>query len=236
MKPLASVFFAGAVLAASAAHANIGVFNDQATFLTATGATSATGGALPSLTTSPLGSAHIGSVTFSGVDGWKIWVGGLESYNPSDWTTLLPGNEIAVNHMENLDVAFDAPVFSAGFAFAEPGPQPAVNASSPYANDSSYPYADSTFTVTLKSGASVVGAFTFNAPDETASFVGVWSDTAFNRMEIRETTGDIEDEYFGQFYSGAVAMPVPEPEAYALMLAGLGMVGFAARRGRRRSA
>lgn len=194
MNPLAPVALFGAVLAASTAHANISVFNNQATFLADTGAISATG-PLPSLP-SPLDSAHIGSVTFSGVDGWKIWVGGLESYNPADWTTLLQGNEIAVNSMENLNVVFDATVFSAGFQFAEPG---LASPSSPYAHPAGYPYADSTFTITLKLGASVVDIFTFNAPDETGSFVGVWSDTAFDRMEIRETSGAIEDDYFGEF-------------------------------------
>ena len=50
-------------------------------------------------------------------------------------------------------------------------------------------------------------------------------------MEIRETTGGIEDDYFGQFYAG-LAAPVPEPETWALMLAGLGLTGFAVRRKR----
>lgn len=166
-------------------------------------------------------------MTLGDVNGYGFWVGGLEAYDPTDWTSLLPGNEIAINHVENLNVVFDAPVFSAGFDFAEPASE---SATSPYANNTAYPYADSTFTVTLKSGGTVVSAFSFSAPDEVASFVGVWSDTAFDRMEIRETTGGIEDDYFGQFYSGAVAMPVPEPAAYAMLLAGLGLIGFTARR------
>lgn len=201
-----------------AAEANLATFSNQATFLSATGATSATG-ALPSLGLQY--SVQIGSVTFADANnGWGFYVGA------GDWTTLLAGNEIAVNHAENIDVAFSTPVYSAGFDFAEPG---ALSASSPYANDATYPYIDSVFTVTLKNNSTPVGAFTFNAPDEVAGFVGVWSGAAFNRMEIRETTGGIEDDYFGQFYTGNAA-PVPEPETYALMLAGLGLVGFAARR------
>ena len=35
---------------------------------------------------------------------------------------------------------------------------------------------------------------------------------------------------FGAFSSATIASPVPEPETYALMLAGLGLVGWAARR------
>jgi len=219
-----------ALLNASPAFAGITFFDDQATFLSATGATSATG-PLPSLPNPHLSSAHIGSVTFYDVNGNGFWVGGLENYSPSDFTLLLEGHELAINSTENLDVVFDAPVYSAGFQFAEPGPQPSMNASSPYANDVNYPFYDSIFTVTLKSNTTVVEVFTFNAPDETASFVGVWSDVAFDRMEIRETSGGIEDEYFGQFYTGSAA-PVPEPETWALMLAGLGLVGFAASRRR----
>jgi hypothetical protein len=207
-----------------AAEANLATFSNQATFLSATGATSATG-ALPDLA-GVHSSVQIGSVTFADVNGRKFYVGGLSGYSPNDWTTLLAGNEIAINGVENLDVAFNAPVYSAGFDFAEP----AGSTSSPWAIDVGGLYMDSTFTVTLKNNTTTVGAFIFNAPDEVASFVGVWSDVAFNRMEIRETTGDTEDEYFGQFYTGGVAMPVPEPETYALMLAGLGLVGFAARR------
>lgn len=217
----------GLMAIASVARADITVFSSLAAFQSATGATSATG-ALPDLTGVRY-SQHIGSVTFGDVNGNGFWVGGLAPmYSPSDWTTLLPGHEIAVNYMENLDVAFDAPaVYSAGFQFAEPG---LISPSSPYAHPGGYPYADSTFSVTLKLGSTVVGSFNFNAPDETASFVGVWSDTAFNRMEIRETSGAIEDEYFGEFYSGTVAAPVPEPETYALMLVGLGLVTLNLRR------
>lgn len=218
-----------ALMAISPARANMSVFNDQATFLAATGATSATG-SLPSLAGTHHASVHIGSVTFQDVNGYGFWVGGLESYTPSDWTTLLVGHELAINSVENLDVAFDAPVYSAGFQFAEPGPQPAANASSPYANNAYYPFHDSTFTVTLKLNAAVVDSFSFNAPDEVGSFVGAWSDAAFDRMEIRETSGAIEDDYFGQFYTGSAAMPVPEADTYILMLIGIGLVGCATRR------
>ena len=38
---------------------------------------------------------------------------------------------------------------------------------------------------------------------------------------------------FGGAYSGVIAGAVPEPEAYAMMLVGLGMVGWAARRRQR---
>lgn len=216
-----------ALLGSAPAQAHISLFGELTTFQAATGATSATG-PLPSL---PNGghhfSEHIGSVTFEDVGGYGFYVGGLEAYNPPDWTSQLEGNEIAVNHVENLNVLFDAPVFSAGFKFAEPGPD---SLTSPYANSAYYPFADSQFTVTLMLGTAVVGQFNYNAPEESASFVGVWSDSAFDRMEIRETSDGIEDDYFGEFYSGTTAMPVPEPETHALLLAGLAVLGWVAHR------
>lgn len=59
-----------------------------------------------------------------------------------------------------------------------------------------------------------VRLFNFNAPNNTASFVGVWSDIAFNKVQIRETSGGIDNEYFGRFYTVQVAAPVPEPAKY----------------------
>ncbi|OYY95519.1 MAG: hypothetical protein B7Y41_03185 [Hydrogenophilales bacterium 28-61-23] len=218
-------------LSAGGAQASFTLFNDQAAFLSATGAASATG-ALPDLGLVPsFGSASVGQVIFSDPDGQGgFFIGGASYWAgiPNfDWTTRYAGNELAINHIENLNVFFAAPVYSAGFDFVEPG---ALDVQSPYANDGDYPYVDSVFSVTLKLGASHVSEFSFNAPDNLASFVGVWSDAAFDRMEIRETTGGIEDDYFGQFYTGAVAAPVPEANTYVLMLLGIGLVGFIARR------
>jgi hypothetical protein len=208
---------------AQALQPGIAIYNNATAFLADTSAASATGPLL-SLSGNQY-SAHIGSVTFSDVNGNGFWVGGLEAYTPADWTTLLPGNELAINSVENLNVTFDAPVFSAGFDFAEPGSQiGATSPSSPYANSALHLFYDSTFSVTLKQDGAVVGDFRFNAPDETASFVGVWSAAAFNRMEIREVSGGIEDDYFGQFYTGTAALPVPEPEPFALILCGVGLI------------
>jgi hypothetical protein len=223
---LAAGLFSGAALAVTPGMA---VYNNAAAFMADSAATSATG-LLPSLSGNQY-SAHIGSVTFSDVNGFGFWVGGLEAYTLADWTTLLPGNELAINHVENLNVTFDAPVFSAGFDFAEPGSQIGVSSpSSPHANSALHLFYDSTFSVTLKQDGAVVGDFSFNAPDETASFVGVWSVAAFNQMEIREVSGDLEDDYFGQFYTGTAALPVPEPEPYALILCGVGLIMLQLRR------
>ena len=207
-----------AVSAMPSQAANLAVYDNKIPFVAATSATSATG-SFPNLDVVWSGTTTIGSVTFSGVGGWLFYVGLANS----DWTTLLPGNEIAINGAENLDVGFASPVYSAGFEFTEP----LWDANSPYVGTTPN---DSPFIVTLKLGTTLISSFGFNAPDNVASFVGVWSDTAFDRIEIREVTPAVDDEYFGEFYTGSVAMPVPEPETYALILAGLGLVGFVARR------
>src|SRR5262249_33124524 len=66
---------------------------------------------------------------------------------------------------------------------------------------------DSTFEVVLFAGTTEVDRFTFNAPDDDLAFVGVWSDRAFDRVTIIDTTGDHDDEFFGEFYSAATSPP-----------------------------
>ncbi len=85
------------------------------------------------------------------------------------------------------------------------------------------------FAVTLKSAGSPVGAFPFQRPNDQATFVGVWSTLSFDRIEIRETTGGLENEFFGQFYTGTT--PIPEPSTLTLLALGtLGLLGYARRR------
>lgn len=69
-------------------------------------------------------------------------------------------------------------------------------------------FVDSVFTVELLLNTTLVGSFSFNSPNDTAAFNGVWSDSAFNKVEIQETTGGIENEFFGQFYIGTDQMTI----------------------------
>ena len=202
------------------AQATITVYDNKATFLTDTAATSATG-PLPNLGPLAVGANFTaGTVTLAFLPpAFQFYVGTAGTGWP-DWSSRLVGNEIAISGTEDLDVTLAAPVGALGFDFVEPEFDPNANA----------PFVDSTFHVTLLNGVTSVGSFNFNAANDIAAFVGVRSTAAFNRVQIRELTAlsGGENEFYGEFYTAPA--PVPEPETYALMLAGLGLVGFAARR------
>ena len=55
----------------------------------------------------------------------------------------------------------------------------------------------------------------FSPPNDVAAFFGVWSSVAFDAVQIRETTGSAENEFFGTFYTGSQP-PAPEPAGLAL--------------------
>lgn len=105
--------------------------------------------------------------------------------------------------MENLDIQLASPATEFGFDFHEPSsPTGWANACGGIA------CVDSTFMLSFFRGATPVDTFLFNAPDDVASFVGFSSPCPFDKVQIRETIGSAENEFFGTFYVGALA-PAP---------------------------
>jgi MYXO-CTERM domain-containing protein len=201
------------LLTAAQAQAAVTAFSDKALFLGSTGATVVTApyydGGFNSYS-GPWGSIVSGGVTFTQVTG-GLYMG--------DATTRLPGGEISINGREEMNLALASPAYAIGFDFVEPEHDPLVNA----------PFVDSTFTIGLFKGSTAVGSFSFNAPNDSASFAGALSTVAFDRVRIRETVGGIENEFFGQFYA-SVLPSVPEPSSAALWLVGVAALAWGRRR------
>jgi hypothetical protein len=197
-----------AAFSAVSAQAGLATYNNKALFLADTGASLASA-AYPDAGQGPYTTYSSGAVTFSSSNTFYFGA----------YTSRLVGGVISIDSFEHLSVQWSTPVYSFGFDFVEPEFDPLVNA----------PFVDSTFSVTLRNVGLNVGTFQFNTPSDTAAFVGAWSTVAFDRVDIVETAGGIENEFYGQFYSGT-ATPIPEPSTFALLLAGLGFVGFNLRR------
>lgn len=223
----------GVVLAIASlpVFADTSIFSDKGTFLSETGAAAASSAYLD-VGRVPGDTLSAGSLTITlGAGATQLYsgTGGSSGTVNEDWTTLLPGADLAISGPENLNIALAAPVFSFGYDIVEPESGPNINA----------PFVDSSFTVTLSLGGAPVTSFSFNPANDTAAFIGVWSDSPFDHVSIVETTplSGGENEFYGRFYTGTVALPppvvpvpVPEPGTWAMLAGGLGLLALMRRR------
>ena len=189
-----------AVVGSGTAHAATTVTQDKSAFLQSTGSRDISG-AIPNSGVQE--SATLGQVTLTGAPSSDCSGCGSLNIGP-DWTNLLPGNEIALSDVESFNVTTAEPTTALGFDFVEPT-HPDPDASGRGCEVPSC--VDSTFTVTLKSGGGVVGTVQFNGANDVATFIGIRSDAPFDRVEIRETSGTNDNEFFGRFYGNLDATP-----------------------------
>ena len=186
------------------ANASIITYSDKTSFLADTGATAAT----------DIPNGSFGSqLSFS-------CAAGCQYLAMSDASSDLSGKEMGISGNENFNVTSSGgAMYSFGFDFVEPQFDPYVNAT----------FVDSTFTVSLLNGSTLVDSFTFALPNDIAQFVGVSSDVGFDKVQIRETVGGIENEFFGQFYT-SLSSPVSVPAPGTNLLFGIGVVAIAVSR------
>ena len=224
-------FFASIIAVAFSSAANAGIIqlhSDKSTFLGLDGVSSITG-AIPASGGGT--SLTIGDVTFStALDPLAI------SIALGNRSTLIAGNEIAISGSESLGLALNLadPAFALGFDFHEPS----VTGTSTNGTNTPY-FHDSTFTIELLLGSSLVDTTLFTPNNDELVFFGVVSDMAFDTVRIFEDAGGLvsgyphdinnDNEFYGQFYASTIA-PVPEPSIYALFGIGLIGLGLARRR------
>jgi hypothetical protein len=95
-----------------------------------------------------------------------------------------------------MQVSTAGPVYALGFDFIEP--------------DATLPpwgglATESGYELLLFRGPALVGQALLpgaSIPNDVVTFVGVWSDVEFDRVLINDITGNDDDEYFGEFYTG----------------------------------
>lgn len=203
------------------AQAGIVTYANMAAFLTDTGATDALGGGYPNLGVNTPTGQKVGTVTFKAPAPSAIVMGTAGISGFSDWSTLLPGTDLAISDQEDLDLAFDTDVIAAAIAIHQPSAGGTGNDTCNVATCQ-----DSTYTVTVKKDGSVIGSVVITPPKDSLGVIALRSDDPFDEINIRETAGGIDNEYFGAVFTAQV----PEPATALLLGAGLLGLGTLRRR------
>ncbi|GEM_PF-2535480 len=127
--------------------------------------------------------------------------------------------DLAINGVENVTWTFAAPLYRVGFAIS-------TGLESVFTNQ--IDHTGAVFNLTASNGDA--GTLTLvDSGSGYAAWVEVSSATPFISLSFVEPSGNIWDQYWGDVV-GANTAAVPEPTTWAMLLLGLGAVGFAMRR------
>lgn len=139
-----------------------------------------------------------------------------------------PNPYVVVNGVENFNVAvtFASSVHAFGVDVYEPQASTGI-----FNGCNVNPCVESTFEFSFLASGNLLETITFSPDNEILDFIGYSNDTAFDRIEIRETVGTHDNEMFGNFVTSTTPLsPVPLPAGLPLLLAGLGGLALLRRR------
>lgn len=162
-------------------------------------------------------SETVGPLTFTSQSSTLFFGGSVE------WSTLMSGPDLAISDKESFTVTFDNAVTAFSMLVHEP-------ASSGFPPDTcNAACTDTSFTINILSGATILDSTDFNATDDAVTFFGATSTTAFTAVQIIDVTATIDNEYFNGFTIGQIA-PVPLPASGLVMLGGIALAIGAGRK------
>ena len=196
------------------------ILSSEATFQAATGAVAEP--AIPDTGVQPGDTGTVGNLTFS-VDGTST----TELYfglPGSEWSTLLPGNDIALSGPEDMTITSAMALTAIGFYIDEPTTPGGGNTD--VCNAPCFP---TVFDVSFYLG----GTFLENVsiiPNGQLAYFGFELTSPFDRVEIFDVTSTIDNEFFGGFSIAKAPPAVPLPAGLPLLLAGLGGLALLRRR------
>lgn len=101
-----------------------------------------------------------------------------ETLYVNDWSSLLPGKEVAITGTEGMEFNFTTPVNAFGYDFME---------STTPLTGYGEAQVDSTFVISVYNGTTKLTEYTFTPANDVVSFFGVSSTQTFNRVVIQET-------------------------------------------------
>ena len=157
-------------------------FQDKAQFLEATAAEVISE---PYVAGSPGTSFVSGRVT--------VQTFGGATFSLSEWTSVFPGIDIALNNEENLQLVTANLVSALGIDFRDAP-----------AGEGGGGAAESTFTVEVFRETTLIDTFSFVVPDDSdgeENFIGYEGTETFNRMRITEAQTLNQNEFYGAVYA-----------------------------------